>query len=276
MNRLVKICFQTTVALLFILGASGCKVNRSVMKKPLKEFGFEYLYEKMNEHQVHFTTLNSKIAIEYADDKSKTNLKGQLRIQSDSLIWLSFSPALGIEAARIMLTNDSVKFVNRLNKTYFTDKYVLLESMLNTTIEYSILQSMLLGNDLTQYDVDKFKSSIDDGLYRITIKERRKIRKYIKKGEIDSKVLVQNIWLDPETFRIRRIEIRELGQDNKKLDVIYDEYVEVDGQFLPKKMLINVEAEKKLSISIEFLRTQLNIDQNYPFKIPNKYDLLIN
>lgn len=276
MNRLYRLSFLITVVLIFLLGASGCKIKRSAMKKPIKEFGFEYLYEKMNQNQVNFTTLNSKIAIEYADEKSKTNLKGQLRIQSDSLIWLSFSPALGIEAARILLTNDSVKFVNRLNKTYFTDEYALLESMLNTTIEYSILQSMLLGNDLTQYDVDKFKSTIDDGLYRITIKERRKIRKYIKKGEIDSKVLVQNIWLDPETFRIRRIEIRELGQDNKKLDVIYNEYVEVGGQFLPKKMVINVVAEKKLSISIDFLRTQLNVDQNYPFKIPSKYDLLIN
>ena len=62
-----------------------------------------------------FKSLN----VEYSEDKGKTSLKGQLRIQSDSLIWLTFSPALGIEAARVLLTNDSVKFINRLNKTYF-------------------------------------------------------------------------------------------------------------------------------------------------------------
>ena len=194
MNRGIKTSVQIISVLILVWFVSGCKINRAALKKPLKEYGFDYLYQKMNENLVNFNTLNSRFNIDYVQGKSKTNLKGQMRIQSDSLIWLSFTPALGIEAARLLLTNDSVKFINRLNKTYFASKYSLLDSLLNTTIEYSILQSMLLGNDLTQYDVNKFKASIDGGLYRITIRERQKIRKYIRKGEIETKVLVQNIW----------------------------------------------------------------------------------
>lgn len=276
MNKGFKLIFRVFAALIIIGVMGSCKIKRSTLKKPLKEYGFEYLYNKMNENQVSFNTLTSKFSLEYYENKSKTGLKGQLRIKSDSLIWLSFSPALGIEAARVMLTNDSVKFINRLNKTYFTGRYKLLDSLLNTTVEYSILQSMFLGNDLTQYDVSKFKSSIDGGLYRITIRERRKVKKFMKKGEIDTKVLVQNIWLDPETFRIRKIDIKELGSDSKKLLVTYDEYVNVDGQFFPKKMTIKIVAEKSISINIDFLKIQLDLDQNYPFRIPSKYDLLIN
>ena len=220
MNRGWKIPVQIIAILVLVWVVSGCKINRAALKKPLKEYGFDYLYKKMNENLVNFNTLNSRFNIDYLQGKSKTNLKGQMRIQSDSLIWLSFTPALGIEAARVLLTNDSVKFINRLNKTYFASKYSLLDSLLNTTIEYSILQSMLLGNDLTQYDVNKFKASVDGGLYRITIRERQKIRKYIRKGELGTKVLVQNIWLDPETFRIRKIDIKELGDDSKKLIVL--------------------------------------------------------
>jgi hypothetical protein len=276
MNKVHKSLLQILTVIVLIGLASGCKIKRSSLKKPLKEFGFEYLYQKMNENLVDFTTLNSKFNVDYIEKKGKTSLKGQLRIQNDSLIWLSFSPALGIEAARMLLTNDSVKFINRLNKTYFAGDYSIIDSLLNTTIEYSILQSMLLGNDLTQYDVNKFKSSIDDGAYRITIRERRKIKKYIKKGEIETKVLVQNIWLDPITFRIRKIEIKEFGNENKKLIVSYNEYFEIEGQFFPKQMNIKVSAEKDLNINIEFLKIKLNIEQNYPFRIPGKYDLLIN
>ncbi len=276
MNRGIKTSVQIISILILVWFVSGCKINRAALKKPLKEYGFDYLYKKMNENLVNFNTLNSRFNIDYVQGKSKTNLKGQMRIQSDSLIWLSFTPALGIEAARLLLTNDSVKFINRLNKTYFASKYSLLDSLLNTTIEYSILQSMLLGNDLTQYDVNKFKASIDGGLYRITIRERQKIRKYIRKGEIETKVLVQNIWLDPETFRIRKIDIKELGDDSKKLMVTYDEYFEVDGQFFPKKMKIEVTADRNIVIDIDFLKTKLNLIQNYPFRIPSKYDLLIN
>ncbi len=276
MNRGIKTSVQIISVLILVWFVSGCKINRAALKKPLKEYGFDYLYQKMNENLVNFNTLNSRFNIDYVQGKSKTNLKGQMRIQSDSLIWLSFTPALGIEAARLLLTNDSVKFINRLNKTYFASKYSLLDSLLNTTIEYSILQSMLLGNDLTQYDVNKFKASIDGGLYRITIRERQKIRKYIRKGEIETKVLVQNIWLDPETFRIKKIDIKELGDDSKKLMVTYDEYFEVDGQFFPKKMKIEITADRNIVIDIDFLKTKLNIIQNYPFRISSKYDLLIN
>jgi hypothetical protein len=276
MNRKTRISINILLATAVILFAGACKVTRSSLKKPLKEHAFDYLYQKMNENQVNFSTLNSKFSIEYSADKSKTNLKGQMRIQKDSLIWLTFSPALGIEAARVLLTNDSVKFINRLNKTYFTGQYKLLDSLLNTTIEYSILQSMLLGNDLTQYDVNKFKASVDNQMYRITIRERNKIRKYIRKGEIETKVLVENIWLDPNNFRIRKIDIRELGNDRKKLVVTYPEYFEIEGQNFPKSMIIEIVAEKNIRINIDFIRTSINVDQKYPFKIPGKYDLLIN
>ena len=50
--------------------------------------------------------------------------------------------------------------INRLNKSYFTGEYALIDSLLHTTIDYHLLQSMLVGNDLTQYDVNKFKSFI--------------------------------------------------------------------------------------------------------------------
>lgn len=276
MNKGFNMLFRILAALIIISAIGSCKVKRSVLKKPLKEYGFEYLYNKMNENQVVFNTLTSKFNLDYIESKSRTSLKGQLRIKSDSLMWLSLSPALGIEAARIMLSNDSIKFINRLNKTYFTARYNLLDSLLNTTIEYSILQSMLIGNDLTQYDVNKFKASIDGGLYRITIRERRKVKKYMKKGEIDTKVLVQNIWLDPITFRIRKIDIKELGSESKKLLVTYDEFIEVEGQFFPKKIKIKIIAEKNISINIEFTKIQLDLKQKYPFRIPSKYDLLIN
>ena len=276
MNKTNKLFLHLLTIIILVWVAGGCRAKRSLLKKPLKEFGFEYLYNKMNENHFDFNTVNAKFNVEYSENKGRTSLKGQLRIQNDSLIWISFSPALGIEAARILLTNDSVKFINRLNKTYFTGRYEMLNDLLNTTIEYSILQSMLLGNDLTQYNVNKFKSSVDNGMYRITIKERHKIKKFIRKGEIETQILVQNIWLYPDTFRISKIELRELGDESKKLIVNYDEYMEVDGQFFPKKMSLKIAADKNIVLKIDFTKIKLDIEQNYSFKIPSKYDLLIN
>jgi hypothetical protein len=228
----------------------------------------------MLENQISFDYLNSKFNVVYQKGKKKTDLRGQLRVRKDSLIWVSLSPALGIEAARILLTNDSVKFINRLNKSYLTGEYKMLDTLLRTSIDYSIIESMIIGNDLTQYDVDKYKASIDGGLYRITIQKRTKIRKFMKRGEINTKVLVQNIWLDPENFKIRQIEIKELGDDNKKLQVFYNKYQAVESQLFPSQVRIEVIAENKITIDISFTKTELNQTLKFPFRISKKYKRL--
>lgn len=253
----------------------SCKSTRATLKQPIKEYGFNYLYAKMVENQLDFDYLNAKFSITYREEKGKTNLKGQMRMKKDSLTWISFSPALGIEAARLMLTNDSIKFINRLNKKYISGEYNLLDSIINTTIDYSILQSMIVGNDLTQYDLNKFRASIDGGLYRITIQERKKIKKYLRSGESDTRVLVQNIWLDPENFRIRKIDLKELNSgDNKKLEVLYDDYKQIENQLFPGSVIINISSQKNINIEVNFIKVVLDEPLKFPFRIPKKYERL--
>jgi len=228
----------------------------------------------MTENQFKFEYLDTKFSMSYTQGKKTTNLNGQLRIKNDSITWLSFSPALGIEAARIILTNDSIKFVNRLNKTYFIGRYNLIDSLINTTIDYSILQAMIVGNDLTQYDVNKFRSTIDGDLYKITIQERKKIKKGLLSDEETPMILIQNIWLDPENFKIKQVELKELENDRNKLQVYYDEFQIVDGQLFPGKMRIEISSKEQISIDINFGKVKLNQPVSFPFKIPEKYDKL--
>jgi hypothetical protein len=271
-NHTNKILLLFLFVGILILGSS-CKSKKHVLKTSIKEYGFSYLYARLLDNQVDFNSLSAKFTMVYVDEKSKTNLRGQLRIKNDSLIWMSITPALGIEAARLMLTNDSIKFINRLNKTYFSGRYELIDSVLNTTIDYSLLQSMFVGNDLAQYDINKFRSSVDNGLYRMTIRERKKIRKYIKRGEIDTRVLVQQIWLEPETFRIARIDVKERGEnENKKLQVYYSDYIDVDGQLFPSKVRVDITSNKSILINVSFSKVIINSPLSFPFKIPKKYE----
>ena len=275
MNNRLRFLSLWLIPAIIIIIAPGCKSTRSALKKPLKEEGFEYLYSKMQENLFRYDYLSAKFTLTYTEDKGSTDLRGQLRMKNDSIAWVSFSPALGIEAARVNLTNDSIKFLNRLNKKYFVGGYELVDSLLNTTIDLSILQSMIVGNDLTNYDLNKFKSSIDGGLYRITIQERRKIKKSLKNSEDDSRVLVQNIWLNPEDFRIRQVDLKELNDgDNKKLDVTYENYFPVGDQMFPEKMIISITSQKSILIEVKFLKVDLEEQIDFPFKVPRKYEQL--
>ena len=275
MNRRINSFLLSTVFLSLLIMTS-CVSKKRVLRQSIESHGFDYLYEQLTLNQIKFSSLTARFSMSFEQGRKTTNLRGQLRIQNDSMIWLSFSPALGIEAARVLLSNDSVMFINRLNKTYFTGKYELIDSLLNTTIDYDLLQSMLVGNDLSQYDVKKYKSSVDGGLYKMTIRERSKIKRFIKSGEIDSHVLVQQIWLDPNNFRIRQINIKEKGDENtNNLHMFYDDYIEVEGQLFPSKIHIDINSQKTIHIDIDFSRVELNAAVRFPFSIPSKYDKMI-
>ncbi|MCB0807539.1 MAG: DUF4292 domain-containing protein, partial [Bacteroidales bacterium] len=94
-----------------------------MIKEPIKEYGADYLFDKLKENELKFEWFSAKFNLDLIIDKKKNSFRGQLRMRKDSAIWVSFSPALGIEMARLLITEDSVKFINRINKTYFAGDY---------------------------------------------------------------------------------------------------------------------------------------------------------
>ncbi len=130
MSKIYKgIILAGTIVLLL----SSCKSTRPLMKAPLKEEGPEYLYSKLKENELRFDWLSVKFDASYSEKRNSTDFKGQVRIRKDSLIWVSITPALGIEYFRMVITTDSVKYVNRFNKEYFVGDYALVSRFLQIT-----------------------------------------------------------------------------------------------------------------------------------------------
>ena len=107
----------TFLLLLIILGS--CSTQRKIIKAPLKEEGAEYLFNKLKEHELKYSWFTAKFSAEYKNKGKSNSFNGQIRIRKDSAIWLSLTPGLGIEAMRLVITQDSVKMINKLNNTYF-------------------------------------------------------------------------------------------------------------------------------------------------------------
>ena len=94
-----------------LLSLFSCKTTRSVIKDPIREEGSDYLFNQLKKNEMKFEWLSVKFSASYIEDKKKISFRGQMRIKRDSIIWVSISPALGIEMARLVITNDSIKFI---------------------------------------------------------------------------------------------------------------------------------------------------------------------
>lgn len=273
MNRLspalkVLLLFVIPVALL----QQGCSTERRAIKAPLKEEGADFLFDKLKQSEIHFSDLSAKFSAEYTVDKKKTSLSGQLRIRHDSLIWISISPLLGIEMARMELTNDSAKYLNRIGSTYFLRDFAYINELLNKTLDFDMVQAFLLGNDFSFYENGKFRAGIDNWSYKLMTAERHKLRKYMRKNEEVASIPLQHIWLDPSNFKITQILVKEIENDNRKFEADYAGFQLISGQLFPTELNFNIETgTKKVNIKVSYSKIVINQEQSFPFRIPGNY-----
>ncbi|MFP4470017.1 MAG: DUF4292 domain-containing protein [Bacteroidales bacterium] len=254
-----------------IAALPACKSKRAVIKAPIKERGPEYLFENLKANEFKFETFSAKFSVDYKYDKNHYDFKGQIRIIKDSMIWVSFNQDLGIEIARLLITQDSVKFLDRFNKKFFAGDYHFVNNFLNTNIDFGILQSIILGNDFEYYERAEFKASIDGGQYRLSTASRSKLKKYVRNSADAQRILLQSIWLNPSNFKITEIKLKELTRDSKKLNASYGDFEMLGGQLFPHKVKYEVEADVPIGVEVKYIRINLNEEIRMPFNIPSKY-----
>ena len=101
--------FVVSVSLGLLMGCNKRLINLNQANLDMNVFKFEYF--------------SAKARLNYTEGGQKLSAVANLRIKYDSLIWLSISPGLSIEAFRIKLTLDSVFLLDRLGHNYIKSSY---------------------------------------------------------------------------------------------------------------------------------------------------------
>lgn len=273
MNKVRKGIIALIIFLGLVAFLPSCKTIRPLTLTKIKARSFDFLYHEMQAHKANYHYLSAKMLISYHNGASLTSFRARLRLKEDSLIWISIMPAMGIEVARVELTTDSLKFLNRMKKIYALGSYKLLDSLLHTSIGYKAVQALILGNDISGYQLQDSSSRVEGQNYLLKLSRRKIHSKEIYKNSDVLIVMAQKIWLDPLNFRIRKLDIREIGTGNKEkhLLVFYDKYQNVQGQLLPTKMRIVFDSRPKTEIFITFKKIVLDKPFDFPFIIPKDY-----
>jgi hypothetical protein len=212
---------------------------------------------------------SARVNVDATIDKENRSFNANLRICKDSAIWMSISPALGIEVARVLIDKDSVRFINRLNSTYFKGGFAYLNNMLQVDVNFKMIQSVLIGNAYLHYNVDKY---IQDRENAELVLSTLKFRKIKRENELEPpQILTQEIWYSPVQQKITRMEIQDY-RPTRKFSVHYNAFETVDGMSVPAKINIEASAKKELKIALEYSKIALNKELNLPFNIPDGYE----
>lgn len=282
---MIRWLFYMAFFLIVALSPVSCKHKEAIVKNPVTTVDTtsekcrmdfkngKALSQRMTENELDYTFATAKFNCELTIDGEEHSFNVSVRTRKDSVIWMSISK-LGIDAARVLITKDTVKFTLGLTeKKYFVGDFSYINDKLHADLDFDMLQALLFGNSAEFYDEDeKLKPGRDkrNCQYFLSTVRKKHVKRIIK-GSEQPKESFQTIWLDPGTFKIVMMEFDDV-ETKRKFNACYEDFKPVDKYLAPFKMLYNITAEKNIKADIKYARISINEPQRFPFNIPSSYE----
>ncbi|MCM1032094.1 MAG: DUF4292 domain-containing protein [Oscillibacter sp.] len=277
--------YRIVVWVLICFSVVSCRtIKQVVVKKDVPVITENKLFKNIENNELDYHTLFAKrIDISLTSEKKNNSFKASLKIQRDSFIQISMTAPLGIEVARILLTKDSVKFVDMYHKKYFLSDYTYFYNKYDAYITYDFLQNLLTNtffnpdfygtvNKNKKYKLDR----VDNGYELSTVEERalsRKIKKLYKKRRKnkDFILILQKILIDPQLFRPLSVSVEDV-EEGIGVSVNYKNFNDFSGKIFPEIIsfgLFSEHTETKLELKFQKIEFDVPIESN--LKILPKY-----
>ena len=280
--------FVLIVFLLIAIGFSSCKTSREITTTNLKPIGTARLLKNIEENSLVYESLSiSRINAQFSGNQSKTSFRISLKAIKDQKILGSITK-LNIPVGRVLLTPDSVIYVNYIDRNYFVDDYTFLSNFLNIDLDFSIIQSIISNsafsyrNDDKDKDFKTFSTSVESGLYVLQSEKERKVYKMDEKektGKIerrlkrldDNALILQKMSFNPTNFALVKLLIED-KTNNRKMEMIFDEFVKIMDKDYPGAIDMSFNSESDnivLKLRMNGFSTEKLDSLN--LEIPEKY-----
>jgi len=227
-----------------------------------KFLGFDFsTKDELKIDSFEFEYFSSKAKFKYTSDDNKTKATANIRIKKDSIIWMNLTPGIGIQAARIKITKDSLILIDNINKNLLRYSFETLSEEFNFDLNFDLIQSIIIGN------LPIARSSRD-----VVDKQENYFLMTQNRNELD----IENT-IGLNTRKLEKITATSTKTQNT-LDINYGEFKLIDEYAFPHKALIVLEYfkdEKNQSITIDIEHNRTQIEKKplrFLFNIPKRYE----
>lgn len=246
MRVLALICATS----IFFLAGCGKKITPTVPTPP-KTISIE---------EIDFGYLHGKAKMVFKDDQREREVKANIRIRKDSVIWMTFS-VVGVQGGKALINQDSITVVSTVDKEYYVFTYAELSKRFNFEINYGVIQSALLGNPII---AKKPEDEIgQEGTFDVLLQRA-------------GSVAVKNL-INSTTRKLEQVELSETTSTNS-LKVTYSNFQSVGDRLFPYNGIISIFYKTpngivNNTISFEYNKAEVGDKElKFPFNIPKRYD----
>ena len=252
------------IGLLSILTLFGCRTSQmATTPSGLPRITTAALLDSVRTNSPE--TLTAKLNVNHSNEKGTQSFGARIRVKKDSIIWLSVTPALGIEAVRVVITPDSIKMINRIEQKFFVESFEKTNELLQLEVNFQILQSVLTGDFVSLYNEDVYSLTPLVDLYTLIADSTK------TKSSTAELKLEQYTEIDPSIWRVTRSVLNNPAR-NEHILAEYNDFQRLESIIFPTSMRFRTQGKENIAVDLNWTKIEEKTTLRFPFNIPNKYE----
>jgi hypothetical protein len=270
LNNILAIFFTVFISV-------SCGMIKNVEEgKVVKVLHEKKLLDSIKEYELNIQWLKARgNALITINNEVPQELDINIRSKADSLIWINISK-FKKRIFRGEFKKDSVKMaIEYPEKLFFKGSIASLESDLNLSIPYALIEDLLMGKSYLKHLEDKFILQIKNNEYHLHSHRKRKTKRITNKKTKKSVDYIYQSWIDPFTYKCNKINII-FPYTNSEINITYKNWKKINNQYFPmdiELIISNLEVTYKLLINYKNIK--FDLPQKFPFKsIDNRYQFI--
>jgi hypothetical protein len=276
---------------LFILttGLWSCKTPREVASVNVKPISTPKLLKNIENTGLSYDYLTiSRINCQFSNNNTNTSFRVSIKAIRDEKIMASVTK-LNIPVVRVLLTPDSVVYVNYLEKNYFTDDYSYLSNILNIDLDFELIQAIISNsafsyrNDEKDKDFRAFNTSVEEGMYVLQSQRERKVIRLETKNKAakierrmkrldDTALILQKLFFNPENFALTKVLISD-KTNQREMKLNFGDFVQIEEKDYPGSIDVQFLSEtEKLELNVRLSGFSTEKPSPLRLEIPQNYE----
>jgi len=247
------------------------------------------LLKAIDENHIDFGYFSvSRVSCQFSSIKSSASFRINLKTIKDKQILASITK-LNIPIGRLLLTPDSVIYVNYIDRNYFVDDYSYLSKFLNIDLDFGTVQSILTNNafsyrnDEKDRDFKTFTTSIEEGKYVLQSEKERKVVKlegkakpqkvdrYLKRLD-ETALILQKMFFNPGNFVLEKLLIID-KTNNRKMEMNFGDFEKIEDKNFPGNIQMTFNSsEENISLKVQASGFSTEKIDSLTLNIPEKYE----
>ncbi len=215
------------------------------------------IYSNIFKNYIDYKTFSAKVRVEYDGKEGGDEATAFIRLEKDKMMWLSLRGALGIEGFRLLVTRDSVKVMNLLQKKVQYRSINYLQEITELPFDFKTLQDLIVGNPVfVDSNVVSYRTNGNNELLILMV----------------GKLFKNLITLDNSNYRMIHSKLDDVDIiRNRTCDISFNNYETPSGFAFSTKRRITVSEKSKLDINLDFKQYDFNKPVTFPFSVPKNY-----